>query len=413
MQLDNDDARLLHWIDRAFLNPKPKKIGVAVSGGGDSVALLHLCQRWAETSGIPVLAVTVDHGLREGSADEAEGVAKLCQEIGVAHDVLRWGNWDGHGNLQAAARAVRYRLIADWAKDNGVQGVVLGHTQDDNAENFVLRLARKSGIDGLSAMARQFERGELRWARPFSTVSRADLREYLRRHAVSWVEDPSNDNIEFERVRVRKALETFEELGVTSDALLQTGIAASQARDALDYYVRQEAERNVRAEAGDVVLADISHLPEDIQRRLWSKIVQWMGGLEYPPRASSIAHLRTGVSLEGKSTAGGCIAMKLDGSVRFQREANAVKMISCASDQVWDGRWRMNGPHTDGLEIRALGDGILECPDWREAGLPRASLLASPAVWSNETLIAAPIAGYCNGWTAKIVADFNSWLVTH
>ena len=413
MQLASDDARLLHWIDRAFPKPRPKKIAIAVSGGSDSLALLHLFQRWSAQTKCPIAAVTVDHGLREGSAQEAAAVAQYCSETGTDHQILKWGEWDGHGNLQARAREARYGLMADWALQNDIDGIALGHTKNDNAENYVLRLARKSGIDGLASMARNFQRGGVVWSRPLSTVSRADLRAYLQRHNVSWTDDPSNENTEFERVRVRQALNQLEDLGISADALLHAGHAARQARDAIDHYVCKEAMTRIRTLDGDLILGDVSDLPAEIQRRLWTNAVHWVGALTYRPRASSIEHMRSGVALEGKATAGGCVAVKNSDGVRFSREENAVKTLSTSTTNIWDKRWRLDGPHADGLEIRALGEGIRECPDWRETGMPRASLLASPAVWSNDTLIAAPIAVYFNGWTAEIVADFNSWLVTH
>lgn len=414
MQLEKQGAsELLHWVARALSDYQGKTIAVAVSGGGDSMALLHLALRWAESNNATVKAVTVDHGLRDGSDQEAADVSGHCEALGVAHQTLVWGAWDGHGNLQARARDMRYQLIADWAAEAEVDCILLGHTRDDNSENFILRLSRKAGVDGLSSMSQRFERNGQTWLRPLLMAKRDALRRYLRENDLVWVDDPSNDNVIFDRVRVRHALETLDGLGISQDAIHQTSLAVGQARDALDYYVQQEAKARVTAQGGDLILSDVRELPLDVQRRLWSKIVQWMGRAEYAPRASSLQHLRSGVTLEGKATAGGCVATKDGTAVRFVREENAVRTISAKTTQTWDHVWQIDGPHEDNLEIRALGNGILECPDWREMGLPRVSLLASPAVWSKDTLIAAPIAGYANGWSAKFTADFHSWLVTH
>ena len=128
----------------------PGPVAVAVSGGGDSVALLLLLQ---ETGARPLAAVTVDHGLRPESAAEAAAVAALCSARGIAHTLLRWEEPAGAGNLQARAREARRRLIGDWARGRGIGAVALGHTLDDQAETFLLRLARGSGVDGLSGMA--------------------------------------------------------------------------------------------------------------------------------------------------------------------------------------------------------------------------------------------------------------------
>lgn len=410
--VEGDDVRLVHWIGRAFAKT-PEKIGIAVSGGGDSMAMLHLFARWAAKTGHKIAAVTVDHGLRDGSDKEAADVAAFCAAIGVPHEILHWQDWDGHGNLQAVARDARYRLMADWARANDVGGIAIGHTKDDSAETFVMRLTRKAGIDGLAAMDREFSRNGLDFARPLWMCTRAELRDYLTRNDVPWVDDPSNDDIDFERIRVRKALGALADLGVGSDALQHTAMAMRGARDALDYYTGVEAVRHVTAVAGDLVMPMAPDLPAEMIRRLRTKAIQWMGRMPYPPRLTSMQHLMEGLSLEGKHTLGGCIVTLVDGQMRIGREPNAVRRETCTTDQIWDGRWVFDGPHQAGLEIRALGEGITECPDWRETALPRSSLMASPAIWHGERLVSAPVAGLNNGWQTRIVADFHSSVVGH
>ncbi|MEZ5715745.1 MAG: tRNA lysidine(34) synthetase TilS [Paracoccaceae bacterium] len=193
------DAFLYHIVGWPFVNAKVGHVAVAVSGGGDSMALLLLIEHWAREHGAKLSAVTVDHGLRPEAAGEAAMVAAFCAGRGIPHDTLKWSGWDGKGNLQAAARAARYRLIADWARAKGVETVCLGHTRDDQAETFLMRLARKAGSDGLRGMDRDFEREGLRWARPVLGIGRADLRAFLERRGVAWVEDPSNQDEGFDR----------------------------------------------------------------------------------------------------------------------------------------------------------------------------------------------------------------------
>ena len=126
-----------------------------------------------------------------------------------------------------------------------------------------------------------------------------------------------------------------------------------------------------------------------------------------------MVHLETGLALDGRATVAGCLVSVEGGGLRFTREANAVKMLATMTDQRWDNKWKLDGPHDPDLKIRMLGDAIKDCPNWRETGLPRTSLMATPAIWQGETLISAPVAGLLNGWTARIVADFHSSLVTH
>lgn len=419
MQLDpvwlaaqGPDARLLGLIHSA-LRGATGRIGVAVSGGGDSTALLHLVSRWAAHVGAAVQVVTVDHTLRHGSADEARSVADFCAALGLRHDTLVWDTWDGHGNVQAAARTARYGLMSNWARAAEVATICLGHTQDDVAESYLMRLSRKAGIDGLAEMDRQFRRSGLDWCRPLLPVSRADLRDYLARQSLGFVDDPSNDDVDFERVRARQAVTTLADFGLTAAALQHAAQTARTARDALDYYTATEARRHARLEGGDIILTDLSALPTEMRRRLWAKSVQWMSRNGYPPRASTIQSLQEGLSLNGQATGAGCLAIQQGRDVRIAREPNAVKTQTAAAPGTWDQHWQVSGPAGKNLEIRPLGEAITQCPDWRETGMPRAALRATPAVWDGDTLIAAPVAGLQNGWTARIVADFHTWLDAH
>ena len=147
---------LLSILKEAFAPSLPDRLGVAVSGGGDSMALLCLAADWAAEGGPPVMAVTVDHRLRPEAADEARMVAQRFCADGwrAACDTLVWDHAKIGGNLQDAARRARYRLIADWARGRGVAHVAMGHTADDQAECVLMGLARAAGIDGLSGMRR-------------------------------------------------------------------------------------------------------------------------------------------------------------------------------------------------------------------------------------------------------------------
>lgn len=409
---DAADALLRQAVAAALPDP-PGKVGVAVSGGGDSMALLHLAQSVLPEGGVE--AVTVDHGLRPESADEAAGVAAHCARIGVPHRVLRWTGWDGQGNLPAAAREARYRLIGDWARGRGIGRVLLGHTADDVAETFLMRLGRAAGVDGLAAMEARFEREWVQWARPLWQQRRADLRAYLARHGIAYVDDPSNEDMERDRPRIRAALPGLAKLGLGVEQIVHSARALDMARGALDHYARVEAGRVVTTDRGDVLidLAPRPPIPDEIARRLLVAALGWVGQGGWPPRQSALNALDAALGEGGQHTVAGCLVRRTGDDLRITREHNAVRGLVTATTEVWDGRWRIEGPHVPGLRLRALGAAVATCSGWRETGLPRASLMASPAVWRGETLVAAPLAGDQNGWSARIVADFHSWLVTH
>lgn len=360
------------------------------------MALLHL----AVAAGVAVSVATVDHGLRAESAAEAAGVARACAGLGVAHVVLRW-QWDGVGNLQDRARRGRLALLSAWARQAGLSSVALGHTQDDVAETFLMRLARGAGVDGLSAMAARREVGGVTFLRPLLAVSRGELRDWLRARGAAWVEDPSNANDRFARVRVRRSMTGLEAAGVSVASLAAVAAQLAEVREALDAQAAQAAAQVARIEAGDVLFdaAGFALLPAETRRRLLLAAVMWIASAEYGPRGADMIRLRDAVAAGKAATLAGVRVTHAKGAVRLTREARAVAGLVAPAGAVWDSRWRISGGDHKGLTLRALGDeGLRCCPDWRAAKVPRASLLAAPALWCGDRLVAAPLAGFSAGW---------------
>ena len=395
---------------------EPGAIALAVSGGGDSVALLHLAHSITAGAGRTLHAATVDHGLRAESADEAARVAAICKSLGVPHATLRWEGWDRQGNLQAQARIARYALIADWARVQGIGTILLGHTRDDQAETVLMRLARTAGVDGLSGMAARFRRNDVTWCRPLLATDRATLRAFLRGIGADWIEDPSNDDCRFERVRARAALAALAPLGIDAATLARVSQHMGEARDALDACAAGLSQSMVRQDQGDLLLDwdGLAAHPLDLRRRILVAALVWVGTAAYPPRREDILSLLAEGGMDGQRTLMGCVLRQERGSLRIFREFNAVRDLRCATQSVWDGRWRLEGPHDPALCVAALGEaGLRLCPDWRDTGRARASLLASPAIWRGDSLVAAPLAGWGQGWIARIVADFHVTALSH
>lgn len=376
-------------------------VAVAVSGGGDSMALLELAARHGPPAGVRIHAVTVDHGLRAEAAQEAAMVAGFCAAHDVPHVTLRWTGWDGSGNLQAEARAARYRLIGDWARGQGIGQVMLAHTRDDVAETFLIRLGRASGLDGLAHMAPVFRRHGVLWSRPLLRHDRETLRNHLRSREIPWIEDPSNADDRFARVRARQALAALAPLGIDAASIARSAWALLSAREALE---RQAAAvwGAVTLDRGDLILP--AHPDPEIARRLLLAALRMVGGQDHPPRQSALDDLEWRLAEAGRHTLAGCLVRQRGDTIRVAREYQAVKGLVVPAGQVWD-RWQVDGPAEPGMEIRALGEGIRRC-DWRITGLPRASLMAGPAVWRGAALVAAPLAGLANGWTAELRPSF-------
>jgi tRNA(Ile)-lysidine synthase len=401
------DAELAEALRAGLGGALPPRLGIAVSGGGDSLALLYLLHGVCATAGTYLEAVTVDHGLRPEAAAEADLVARHAAELGIPHETLKWRGWNGQGNLQNAAREARYTRMAEWAARRNLPVVALGHTADDQAETVLMRLARRAGVDGLSAMAPQSTRHGVTWLRPLLSVRREALRDYLRRRALDWVEDPSNDDLQYTRIQTRQALAALEPLGINADALADVARNMAVAREALEEQTDYAARKILRFDAGAVVLdADAFQAqPEEIRRRLMIRALGWITGKPYPPRRAPLAALIAGLAQGQGGTIDGCQTLLRRGQIWVFREYNAVRDHVAPADNLWDGRWRALPPDTfpDGAELRALGpDGLLQCPDWRETGRPRAMLLSTPAIWQCENLLAAPLAGMGQKWHVQL-----------
>ena len=398
MSLTDDD--LISVLSVAVGDIPTGQLAVAVSGGGDSVALLHLLAGNRDD----LHAVTVDHGLRPEGAAEAEGVAALCTQLGVTHATLTWQGWDQTGNLQAAARDARYALMRNWAIGVGVTHIALAHTMDDQAETFLLRLSRGSGIDGLSGMSAVRMDDNMTWIRPALPLRRDDLREYLTRHQVAWVDDPSNDETKFERIKIRKSMPMLAELGLTTDRLARTATQMSRARTALALATVSLVETCVTvSEAGEVTIDNKSFVkePEELQLRLLSGILQWMSGAPYRPRLDSLQNL---LNDDTDKSLHGCLIRSQSGKINVRREPQRVS--GPVYDQsIWDHRWHVDPVATsDGEYVAALGEnGLAQCKNWRESGYPREVLLTTPGRWKGDHLIAAPLARMPNNWSCRLI----------
>lgn len=375
------------------------RVGVAVSGGSDSLGLMHLLR----DLDVPELhVVTVDHGLRPTSAGEALHVARLAEAMGLPHKTLTWAGWDGKGNLQDQARRTRYSMMAEWGRAEGLDAIALGHTMDDAAETFLMRLARSSGIDGLSPMAPRFERNGMLFLRPLLFCRREALRDLLASRGVTWVEDPSNEDESFDRVRARRSLEALAPLGLTAEEITAASAHLGDARDALDAYAVRFVRTHVSSAAGDLIFdrTALQAEPAEARRRLLAAALRFIASAPYPPRKAPLDDLLSAIAERRNTVLHGCRVLVSDMTVRVTRELAAVATLKTPTTDLWDERWRLDGPHQPGQEIRALGEATSRVPSWRDTGLPRATLLASPAIWSGDDLVSAPLAGLAEGWTA-------------
>lgn len=408
-----EDAPLLFWAATAqgWHRSPPKSVGLAVSGGSDSMAMLHLMARVAPQTGWALKAVTVDHRLRPEAAEEAAFVGRACAALSIPHDILIWDHGALHGNLMQAAREARYGLLADWAKRAGVDLVTLAHTADDQAETFLMGLSRAAGLDGLAGMRDGFVTEGTLFRRPFLQQFRAELRAYLTRQGVQWIDDPSNDNDRFTRVKARRAIKALAPLGITVDRLSGVVHNLSMALSVVQDAVAKSARDTVTETVGAlrVERKAFRNLHPEIRRRLLVAMVRWISGALHPPRETKLAALGLALDLGKDATLGGVRFRWQGETLWISREARGCGGPVPAG-QLWDRRWRIDA---DAGDIRALGaNGLRQCPDWRALGLPRQVLEVTPGLWQGQVLIAAPWAGFGQA-AATCTPSFSDFILSH
>ena len=276
------------------LHPPGLPLGVAVSGGPDSLALLLLA---AAVRPGEIRAATVDHGLRPASGEEAEMVAALCDRLAVPHSILPadWAEAPS-ANIQAEARNMRYRRLCDWAQNEGLPAIATAHHADDQAETLLMRLARGSGVGGLAGVrASRALAEDVRLVRPLLGWRKAELVELVGAAGIEPVDDPSNRDPAHDRVRFRRIVEQADWLDPAR--LSATASALRDADEALDWATAPLMVQRIERKA-DLISVDPSGLPGEIRRRL---LLAALAQLGIPaPRGPDLARAMTALA-EGRT----------------------------------------------------------------------------------------------------------------
>ena len=388
--------------------PAPR-LAVAVSGGADSMALLLLAKDWAP--GARVAALTVDHGLRADSAAEAAQVAAWCASWRVPHSVLVWTGGKPSSGIQEAARIARYELLTRWCRDHGYPHLLVGHHLEDQAETFLIRMQRGSGVDGLAAMPSTTVRDGVRIVRPLLGVPRARLTACLRAAGQPWTEDPSNDDPRFARVAVRARMADLQAAGIPAEAVGRATAAFAGQRAAKDRAVSGLAARSVAffPEGYAEVDGEAFRAAEaETSRSLLSGLLRVVGGAHHPVRRQRIERLLAFLCGGGpyrRRTLGNCLIAPVPDGFRVCREPRTVHEVRpvCGEGRIrWDRRFDIEaGPaaRSRPAEIRALGEaGWQAAMSAADSGvarrLPGPVRFALPALWVDGEMIEAPHIGY-------------------
>jgi tRNA(Ile)-lysidine synthase len=385
-------------------------VGLAVSGGSDSTALMVLFADWLRRRSCNLAqhtVLTVDHRLRPQSSAEAETVAHLAAKLGFRHATLVWEGRKPQTGLQAAAREARYRLMADHTRANGIAALLTAHTRDDQAETLLMRLARGSGLDGLAGMAPSTRLGALRVLRPFLDIPKARLRATLEARAIPWIEDPSNQSPAFERTRLRVGGETLAGLGLTGEMLALTARRLQRARTAIEamtdsYCADPGVVHTDRCGFFRIDRARLAQAPEEVLLRVLARCIAAAGGSDEPVPLGKLEPIvdrlfRSAATAAGSWTLARALVSEAPEAIQIEREPGRQPpprlTLAGGASSLWDGRFAVAvaASFEGTLEVGALGaDGLA---DLRRLGRPTKSarsLHLLPSFWRGSALLAVP-----------------------
>lgn len=383
------------------IGPKDGPFAVAVSGGPDSMALALLFSNFAEAQ-----YLTFDHCLRPESADEANHVHDWLEGNGLFHTILKWTGEKPKSGIQAAARKVRYEALEGWCKQNAVKYLLTAHHMEDQAETFLMRLLKGSGIDGLAAMAPKsagLSETNITILRPLLGVSKDRLKATLKTKNQEWIEDPSNEKAEFTRIKIRNALKNSDDLD--HKTLVRTAGRLAKVKGFLD-----DLTENLLAQVFEIhgsgygVLdrAQFLKAPPEIALRALSKSLVFIGQSDYPPSLEKLKRLFQSLQKPGfkGATLQGCQIFyspeKMIMIGREARDAAEVLNLDPGQEGLWDRRFKVAFKGGDApLKVKALGEQgwqnlARENPAVKEIDIPHPVRASLPAFFRGGEVILVP-----------------------
>ena len=304
-----------------------ESLAVAVSGGPDSLALAYLTKCYSLKNKIKVKYYMVDHKLRKESTLEAETVKKILRKIDIQCTILNWNGKKPTTNIQAIARDKRYSLLTFECKKNNIKNLLLGHHINDLFENFLIRMVRGSGLNGLISFRKntKYRGQDLNIIRPLLNLEKKDLL-YISNEVFSFfVKDPSNINEDYKRTRIRNLLHSLEKEGLDLKKLKLTINNLKDSDKSIKFYVDRNLKKNVvflKRKNIYILSYNFFDQSHEIIFRSLTKLIQKLGKKYYPVRGKSIIELIKGINAKSfsKITLGGCFIERVNETILISRE---------------------------------------------------------------------------------------------
>ena len=331
----------MHLDIKAFIyeniDSTPNHIAVAVSGGPDSMFLCSTLNKWAQEKNCTITALIVDHKLRPESTKEAGMVSDTLSSYGINCKILTWEHNGISSNVQAKARAARYKLLTTYCKEHAIEHLFLGHTLDDQAETIMMRIFRGTGIDGLRGIAEKSLKNGVHILRPLLHIRKHQILDSLAKQNISYVIDPSNSNDKFDRIKVRKILSMVDELYHESQAqdifhrfnLLASNCSRSfsyiskRVESAINKYVSINKQYNFA-----IINPSALKLHSEVKLRLFASVLESIAKPKTSIRLKSLLLLIESIETNKVMTLAGCeIHLRKEGIIIFEEAPKSKKLI--------------------------------------------------------------------------------------
>jgi tRNA(Ile)-lysidine synthase len=390
-----------------------ERFAIAVSGGSDSLALSVFAKLYSLENDNDFVSLIIDHKLRKESAEEARVTYKNLTQNKIKAKILTYQGEKFSSNIQKKARDLRYDLFHKYCAKNKIKFLILAHHQDDLIENFYIRLIRGSGIKGLTSLQNIFEYNKNFYLlRPLLNFNKQELLSVTKKSYSSWIEDPSNKNDKFLRVRIRKMQTKLQKEGFDPKRIIKTIDNLNTAKDSLDFYIFKSEKKylNFYKEGYAILKSSIfNNEAQEVIFRVIIKAIHFVSGEYYPPRSDSLKGLMKNLLAKSfkSSTLGGCLIEKNKNIISFYREDRnvAVETLNKKKQKTnWDDRFLVNKNFNNQQQfvVKKLGNhGIeyLRKNKFNDYGnkIPVHAKKTLPSFWNNEgQLLFVPFVNFKN-----------------
>jgi tRNA(Ile)-lysidine synthase len=329
------DSKILNFYKKfrsiILKDIKDKSFALAVSGGSDSLCLAYFSKIYSSEFGNKIQVLIVDHNLRKESYKEALKVKDILKKKRIKSTILRWKGKIPISNVQKNARDLRYMLISNYCLKKNIKYLTTAHHGDDQIENFFIRLLRGSGLTGLSSMTTNAKySSQLKIIRPFLHFKKMDLNYVTSNYFKTYIEDPSNEDEKFLRVRIRKYRKDMEREGLDTRKIVKTVDNLVSANQALNFYKNKAIYKHASFISKNKCMINRKIFSEEageIIFKSFSDILSLVSGTYYPPRSKKIINLISRIKKDkfSKSTLGGCILEEKDNFILISKELKRKK----------------------------------------------------------------------------------------